>query len=145
METPSLLSPQSVIEQLQNAQNRHDLEAFLAWFDPDYESEQPVHPDRVFGGREQVRKNWATLFNSIPDFQAGLLASAADGDTVWSEWHWFGSRDDGSRFDMRGVTIFGVRAGRIVWGRLYMEPVQEMGAGIDATVKSLAGGSGQEG
>jgi hypothetical protein len=36
---------------------------------------------------------------------------------------------------MRGVTIFGVRDDLIVWGRLYMEPVQATGAGIDAQIQ----------
>ena len=46
-----------VFERLHNAQNRHDLDAFLACFDSDYRSEQPVHPDRAFTGSEQVRGN----------------------------------------------------------------------------------------
>lgn len=35
-----------------------------------------------------------------------------------------------------GVTIFGVQNGRVVWGRLYMEPVDVGGAGIDAQMQS---------
>ena len=35
-----------VFERLHDAQNRHDLDAFVACFDSDYRSEQPVHPDR---------------------------------------------------------------------------------------------------
>jgi hypothetical protein len=59
-----------VLERLHDAQNRHDLDAFVACFDPEYRSEQPVHPDRAFVGREQVRKNWAEVFAGVPDFQA---------------------------------------------------------------------------
>ena len=49
-------SPRSVIEQLQRAQNQQDLEAFLDCIAPDYQSEQPIHPDKAFRGLEQVRK-----------------------------------------------------------------------------------------
>ena len=47
-----------VLERLQRAMNDHDVEAFLANVDADYRSEQPAHPERAFGGREQVRENW---------------------------------------------------------------------------------------
>ena len=121
--------PTRVLERLWTAQNRHDLDAFVACFDPDYHSEQPVHPDRVFVGIEQVRKNWAEVFAGVPDFQAELLRSAQAADTGWAEWHWLGARVDGTRLDMRGVTIFGIRDDHIVRGRLYLEdtPVRSNG------------------
>jgi ketosteroid isomerase-like protein len=139
------VSPRSVLERLQTAQNQHDLEAFLDCFDPDYQSEQPVHPDRAFGGREQVRKNWSAMLSSTPDFRSELLRAAIEGDTGWAEWHWFGTRTDGTQFEMRGVTIFKVRNDRITRQRLYMEPVEEAGAGIDAVVRSLTHEPPQEG
>jgi len=104
-----------VLERLRDAQNRHDLDAFVACFDSEYRSEQPVHPDRAFVGRQQVHTNWAEVFAGVPDFQAELLRSAEQTDTWWAEWHWQGTRTDGTRLDMRGVTIFGVRDDRIVW------------------------------
>ena len=118
----------AVLERLHQAQNAHDLEAFVACFAPDYQSAQPIHPDRAFQGAEQVRKNWTTIFSDIPDFHAELLRSAVDGDTVWAEWNWFGTKRDGAPFAMRGVTIMGVQADQIMWGRLYMEPVQKPSA-----------------
>ena len=69
-----------VLERLRDAQNRHDLDAFVACFDPEYRSEQPVHPDRVFVGSNQVRKNWGAIFEGVPDFHAELLRSAREGD-----------------------------------------------------------------
>jgi ketosteroid isomerase-like protein len=134
-------SPRSVIERLQTAQNQHDLAAFLACIDPDYQSEQPVHPDSAFQGSEQVRKNWAAIFSGVPDFRSELLCSAVEGETGWAEWHWSGTHTDGKPLQMRGVTIFGVRDERIVWGRLYMEPVQQTGAGIDAQMQRWAHGT----
>lgn len=135
--------PTAVLERLHAAMNQHHLETFLECFDANYQSAQPVHPDRGFGGREQVRKNWAAIFSGVRDFQAKLLHTAAEGDTAWAEWQWTGTRADGTRLDMRGVTLFGVQAGRITWGRLYMEPVEEVGTGIDAAVTEMAKGSQQ--
>ena len=119
---------QAVLERLQQAQNSHDLEAFVACFAPDYQSAQPVHPDRAFQGAEQVRKNWSNIFQDIPDFHAELVRSAVDGETIWAEWYWFGTKRDGAQFAVRGVTIMGIQADQIMWGRLYMEPVQESSA-----------------
>jgi ketosteroid isomerase-like protein len=59
-----------VVERLNAAMNAHDLEAFLACFRDDYESEQPAHPDRAFQGREQVRSNWSAIFAGVPDFRS---------------------------------------------------------------------------
>lgn len=133
-----MATPAEVVDRLRDAMNWHDLEAFLACVDPEYRSEQPVHPDRGFGGREQVGKNWSGIFAGIPDFHAELLATATDGDTVWSEWRWTGTRADGGPFEMRGVTLFTIADGRIVSGRLYMEEVEAPGEGIDEAVRHLA-------
>jgi ketosteroid isomerase-like protein len=122
----------TVLERLREAQNRRDLDAMLECFDPDYRSEQPAHPNRGFGGKEQVRKNWSSMFESFPDFEAELVRYSSDGDVVWSEWRW---RATG--LNMKGVTLLGVRDGRIVWGRLYMEPVEEGGEDIDESVQSI--------
>jgi limonene-1,2-epoxide hydrolase len=137
--------PVNVLERLHSAMNQHDLEAFLACIDPDYRSEQPAHPNRGFGGRDQVEKNWRAMFEGIPDFHAELLASATEGDTLWSEWHWTGTRADEAPLDIRGVTLFGIENGRVVSGRLYMEEVEDAGGDIDETVRRLAEGSRLEG
>jgi hypothetical protein len=128
-----------VLARLHEAMNQHDLEAFVACFDPAYRSEQPTHPDRAFGGVEQVRKNWSTLFSGIANFRGELLRSSSDGKETWAEWEWTGAKAGGERFLMRGVTIFGVDRDRINWGRLYMVPVEAAGPGIDAAVKGMAG------
>lgn len=138
------VNPKEVLERLRRAMNQHDLEEFLACFHSEYRSEQPAHPNRGFGGREQVRKNWAALFEAIPDFHAELLASATDRDTVWSEWHWTGTRATEAPLDIRGVTLFGIEGSRIVSGRLYMEEVEEAGEDIDETVRRLAGSGFRE-
>ena len=134
--------PTGVLERLQAAQNRHDLDAFVACFDADYRSEQPLHPDRAFAGSEQVRRNWAEVFAGVPDFQAELLRSAETADSGWAEWHWHGTRTDGTRLDMRGVTIFGIGGDRIRWGRLYLEDVDAAGQGIEQAVRHMAAGAG---
>jgi ketosteroid isomerase-like protein len=68
-----------------------------------------------------------------------VLSTAVEGDSVWCEWRWSGTHADGSRLDMVGVTIFGVRAGRIAEARLYLEPIEREGGGIAAVVRDISG------
>jgi ketosteroid isomerase-like protein len=141
-ETPTMAThtesgPTVVVERLAQAINGHDLEQLAGCFDPDYLSEFPAHPDRAFRGHDQMRKNWSQIFGAVPDITVTLLQCIADGETVWAEWAWRGTRPDHSPFAMRGVTIQGVRQDRIAWVRMYMEPVETSGAGSDAAVRRV--------
>ena len=140
MSAQAQAASREAMERLRAAMNQHDLEAFLACLSADYRSEQPVHPQRGFAGREQVEKNWSAMFEGIPDFHAELLSTATEGDTVWAEWRWAGTRANEAPLDMRGVTLFEIKNGQIVSGRLYMEEVEEAGADVGETVRRLAQG-----
>ena len=128
-----------VLEGLNAAMNARDIDAFVELFHEDYDSEQPAHPDRAFTGRDQVRANWSAIFDGVPDFTSELVRVGSDGETGWSEWHWQGTQSDGTRLDMAGVIVCGVRESKLAWARLYVEPV-EQGEGIDAAVREMSGG-----
>lgn len=128
-----------VAKLLQRAMNEHDVDAFVSLFAEDYDSQAPAHPDRAFRGREQVHTNWTAIFSGTPDFRADLIATATSEDSVWTEWRWDGTHADGSELQMAGVIVMGIRDGLIAWGRLYVEPVEQSGAGIDAAVSRMSG------
>ncbi len=132
-----------VAERLRDVMNTHDLEAFLDCFHEDYKSEQPAHPGRGFGGREQVRANWSSIFQGVPDFAAELLSHMHDEAQEWSEWRWAGTRQDDSALNVAGVIVSGVVGERIAWARLYMEPVEAAEESIDAAVRKMATGSSE--
>jgi ketosteroid isomerase-like protein len=134
--------PGALVERLLAALNAHDLDALAACFADDYVNHTPAHPRRGFTGVEQVRANWAQLFAGVPDLRARLPLVSVDGDTVWTEWDLAGTRRDGARFEMRGVAIFTVAAGRFAAVRFYLEPVEDGGEGIDAATGRLAGQAG---
>lgn len=127
----------ALLHRLHEVMNQHDLESFVACFAPDYRSEQPTRPSRNFTGRDQVRTNWSAFFAAVPDFHTELLRAVDGGDTVWAEWHWTGTRGDGSRLDLRGVTVFGVRENSLTWGHLYMDQAEDTGEDIDARMQDL--------
>jgi ketosteroid isomerase-like protein len=91
MEPAAMGTPADVLARLNAAMNRRDLAAFVACFAPDYESEQPAHPDRRFRGQEQVERNWAAMFAGLPNFRSEIVRSVAHDDTVWIEWRWTGT------------------------------------------------------
>jgi ketosteroid isomerase-like protein len=132
-------SDTAAVKRLQQAVNQHDLDALANCFAPEFVNEAPLHPARSFVGREQVRRNWAQIFATVPDIQADLIGCARDGDTVWTEWEMRGNRVDGGRHLMRGVNVFRVEDDLIASVRFYLEPVQEGGAGIDAAVREAIG------
>jgi hypothetical protein len=117
------LSPKEVLERMIQDVNRHDLEAMVAWFAPGYRSEQPFHPERNFTGPEGVRKNWTFFFATIPDIQIDILNEVEERDTIWAELHYHGTQVDGKRYAIRGILLQGVQDDKIVWARLYIEPV----------------------
>jgi hypothetical protein len=123
-----------VAERIAEAMNAHDVDAFVACLHDDYDSEQPAHPDRAFRGSDQVRANWSAVFASVEDFRAELVRADVVGDVEWTEWRW-----RGTGLDMAGVIVFGIRDGRVAWARLYVEPIEQAGAGIDAAVRDMTG------
>ena len=115
-----------VFERMIQALNRHDLEAMVACYAPDYRSEQPFHPERNFVGPAGVRKNWSFFFTTMPDYQVEVLNEVGEGDTVWAELHFHGTQADGTKQSTRGVTLLGIQADLISWARLYIEEVKEL-------------------
>jgi ketosteroid isomerase-like protein len=133
-ESQTVSEPLSVVHRLQAATNAHDLDALVDCFASDYLSEIPLHPSRTFRGSEQVRRNWGQILAGVPDLHSELVREAVDGNVVWSEWEWTGTRRDGAPHLMRGTTILGVEGERIAWARFYMEPVLDDGVRIDTAV-----------
>ncbi|MEA2653727.1 MAG: hypothetical protein QOI37_954 [Chloroflexota bacterium] len=140
MDDPGTDPTFAVVERLRDAMNEHDLEALVDVFDQDFISEAPAHPQRTFRGADQVRRNWRQIFAGVPDLRADLLDAVVEGDTVWSEWDWSGTRRDGSAHRMRGVTIQRVKDSRAVSVRFYMEPVEEGGPAAGEAVRRIVAG-----
>lgn len=130
----------AVLDRLVAATNAHDIDALVDCFATDYVNETPAHPPRGFRGREQVRRNWTTIFAAVPDISMRLVASAVDGDRVWGEVAMSGTRADGAPHAMAGVIIFAVKHGRITSARFYLEPVESQTGDVNAAVEHLKAG-----
>ena len=132
-------NPAEVVERLARATSAHDLEGIVACFAEGYVNQTPTHPQRSFTGRDQVRRNWAQILTGVPDITAQVLATAVNGDTVWSEWQMSGTRLDGALHEMGGVIIFDVAGELVRAARFYLEPLErESGTVDDAVHRTLS-------
>lgn len=131
--------PRQIIEKWIHAINQRDVDAVVACFSENYEDEAPARRGESVRGRDQVRKNFERLFQSMPDIEAELRAIVEDGDAGWMEWIMRGTRPDGSRMEFAGVNVFVVRDGLLHRGRIYTELVRDVG-GLDAQVDRMTSG-----
>jgi ketosteroid isomerase-like protein len=127
--------PLAVAMRFVEAANRHDLDALVACMASDFDSVQPMRPDRNFRGNQQVRRNWTAIFGSVPNFRLDVLRSAVSGDTAWLELQATGTRQSDNA-PVRDVAVFilGVRDGKVAWARVYSDEVRR-GDSIDASIQ----------
>jgi ketosteroid isomerase-like protein len=125
----------AVVDRIVAATNAHDLDSLVECFAPDYVNETPAHPQRGFRGREQVRRNWGSIFAGIPDVTTRVTGTVADGNRIWTEWDMRGTRRDGVAHAMAGVVIFAVAGDQVTSARFYLEPLESTSGGVDDAVK----------
>ncbi len=104
--------------------NNKDLPTLVSCFHSDYESIQPVHPERSFRGQQRLGENWNWVFQRFDAFNARIIDFSVRENTIWSEWIWHGTDDTEDDIVVRGVMILTVDSGCFRAGRLYMEPVR---------------------
>jgi ketosteroid isomerase-like protein len=123
------------------AVNSHDPDEVAACFAENCEFILPVHPARGFIGRAQARENWTKVFAAVPDLNLALVDAAHDGARCWAEWEYAGTRTDGERHWMRGVTIIDVNeSGLLRSARFFVDYVDTGSASISEHLESLQSG-----
>lgn len=113
--TDTYTTPKTIFESMVEAANRHDREAMVLHFASDYRSMLPFSPERNFTDLEGVRKNWRFFFSTMPDFRVEILSEAVEGNTVWSELYFHGTRADGTKVMIQAVNIMEIQAEKITW------------------------------
>ena len=105
----------SVIEQFNDAFNRHDVDAVMTLMTDDviFENTSPFPDGKRLTGQSNVRAFWASLFASTPDahFAAEDLFAVDDRCTV--RWRYSFTSSDGTPGHVRGVDVFKVRDGKV--------------------------------
>ncbi|GGM83566.1 hypothetical protein GCM10009721_05200 [Terrabacter tumescens] len=132
-------TPTQVLDRLVAAVNAHDLDGLVGCFAETYALTDPVHPARSFTGAAQVRKNWNTVFNAVPDVRLDVEGKAVTDAGFWLEGTQVGTRWDGRRLETRMVFIAVIADGRISSAHMYAAPVEPGGPDIDAVFAAMAG------
>jgi ketosteroid isomerase-like protein len=115
----------SIIDELREAINAHDLTRIAACFTEDYRCERPLHPDESFTGSEQVNRNYTAMLNAFSNLRAEVLRTATHGNEQWSEWEMSATTSAGELVLRRGPVILTTRGGLIDWARFYVDPVDD--------------------
>ncbi|MBI4261407.1 MAG: nuclear transport factor 2 family protein [Actinobacteria bacterium] len=131
-------APRRLVERWTDAMTRHDREAAVACFHPDYEDVAPARLGEEVRGVDEVRRNFRRLLETFPDLRAEVLSTAGAGDELWMEWRMSGTRPDGSAMAFVGVNIFDLEDGLLRRGRIYTDLVRDSGT-VEAQVGRMTG------
>ena len=106
----------TVLRQITDAFNRHDLDAIMSFFTDDAVFLSPRGPEPVgrrFEGWAAVREGLAARFAGIPDVHYGDDDHFVAGDRGASEWTLTGTTTDGVRLEVRGCDLWTFRNGLV--------------------------------
>ena len=104
----------TVIEQFNEAFNRHDVNAIMSWMTEDcvFENTRPTPDGTRITGQAAVRAFWEAFFERSPHarFETEELITAGDRCVVRWTYSW---ARDGIPGHVRGVDLFRVRDGKV--------------------------------
>ncbi len=112
-----------VINQFNDAFNRHDVRAVMALMTEDcvFENTYPSPDGERFEGQVAIRHFWEEFFRSSPDavFQSEEMFAHEDRCVIRWTYHW--TNTDGSRGHVRGVDVLCVRNGKVAEKLAYVK------------------------
>jgi ketosteroid isomerase-like protein len=122
-EAAQTVSTVEVINQFNEAFNRHDVQAMMALMTEDciFENTYPAPDGERFEGQEAVRHFWEEFFRSSPAavFQSEEMITHEDRCVMRWRYDWIGL--DGSRGHVRGVDLLRVRNGKVAEKLAYVK------------------------
>jgi ketosteroid isomerase-like protein len=117
------LSTVEVINQFNEAFNRHDVQAVMALMTEDciFDNTYPPPDGERFEGQEAVRRFWEEFFHSSPDAVFQSEEMITHGDRCVVRWRYDWTSTDGSRGHIRGVDVLRVRNGKVAEKLAYVK------------------------
>ena len=109
----------SMLTELCDAFNAHDLDRIMAFFADECVLEMPRGKEpwgSRFEGKRSVREGLATRFENLPDVHYGNCEHFADStaNTGMSKWTLTGTSRDGKRVEVRGCDFYTFRNGKVI-------------------------------
>ena len=123
LEDALTLSTIEVIENFNEALNRHDVPAVMALMTEDciFDNTYPPPDGERFVGQEAVRRFWEEFFRSSPDAVFKSEEMITLGDRCVIRWRYEWTNTDGSLGHVRGVDVFRVRDGKVAEKLAYVK------------------------
>jgi ketosteroid isomerase-like protein len=113
---PSAKNATTVLKDVLDAFNAHDLDAIMSFFAEDCVLEMPRGPapgGRRLVGKRDVREGLRSRLDGIPDVHYGDDRHWACGDRGVSEWTLRGTWRTGEPIEVRGCDLFELADGKI--------------------------------
>ena len=117
----------TMLEEICNAFNRHDLDGVMAFFAEDATLDRPRGADPWGSravGQAAVREGLAARFAGIPDVHYSEDRHWVCGDRGASEWLLTGTTTAGQRIEVRGCDLWEFRDGLVVRKDSYWKIVE---------------------
>ena len=109
----------SILEQVLDAFNRHDLDTIMGFFAEECTFDMPRGPNpwgRRWSGKAEVREGLASRFTGIPDVHYGEARHWASGSEFGvTEWTLTGTTTAGVPVNVRGCDHYTFRDGKIIY------------------------------
>lgn len=117
-----------LLDQIQDAFNRHDVAAILSYFDDECEWLMARGPEAQVGrrcaGKREIGDVLSARFEVIKDMRWEDMQHWISGDRATSEWVVRGTLPDGSRIDLLGCDLWRFRNGKVVRKDTYWKSVE---------------------
>jgi ketosteroid isomerase-like protein len=121
-----------LVHRVYDAINRHDLDAFLAFMDPEVEGVARflgMEGDPYFHGHSGVREWWRDLHATFPDYSAEVLEVRDVGELVFVSVRIRGhGADSGVPFDEALWHTGKLRDGKVAWWRTFRSEAEALNA-----------------
>lgn len=118
----------ALLDAVQDAFNRHDVNAILSYFVEDCEwlmARGPEHRvGRLLSGKQAIGEVLTARFAQIPDMRWEDMTHAAFGDRAMSEWTVRGTTTDGAKLDYLGCDLWLLQNDKIKRKDTYWKSVE---------------------
>ena len=104
------------LESFANAFNAHDVKLIMSHMTDDCVFEASAGPDmngEMFIGQVQVKKALENVFETFPDAHWGNASHFVFGNRGLSEWIFTGTKNDGTKVEVKGCDLFTFKDGKI--------------------------------
>jgi len=118
----------ALLDEIQDAFNRHDVAAILSFFDDECEWLMARGPEAQVGrrcvGKAEIGEVLGSRFEIIRDMRWDDMRHWISGDRATSEWTVRGTLPDGSLLDLLGCDLWRFRDGKVTRKDTYWKVVE---------------------